>query len=59
MDPNAALTELRNLAVMLADADPGSPQEYVFAARMAEVFKGLDGWISAGGFLPADWQRGR
>jgi DNA polymerase III epsilon subunit family exonuclease len=45
MDPNAALNELRPLA--LADAERG--------CRWAELFLGLDEWMERGGFLPVDW----
>jgi len=46
MDPNATLTELREL---LAD---GTPE----GAEMAlERFEALDEWLSKGGYKPADW----
>lgn len=60
MDPDAALTELRNLATLAANMDPDAMGEaHTVATRMAEVFEGLDGWLARGGFLPFDWMRGR
>jgi hypothetical protein len=50
MDPNAALKEIRAL---LDSALDGDRQD---ALRVCELVKGLDGWISHGGFLPAAWQ---
>ena len=54
MDPDAALKEMRALVEeVLNDDDPSEDS----AERMSELFDGLDGWISKGGFLPQDWQR--
>ncbi len=46
MDPNAALHRLRTLM--------GSPHT-LDANEAAEVFEGLDQWLTNGGFLPTDW----
>ena len=59
MDPDAALTELRNLATLAANLEPSDPDAHHIATRMGEVFDGLDAWLSALSFLPADWMRGR
>lgn len=48
MDPEIALFELRELAHELYWSQPQS-------SRMADLFIGLDEWLSAGGFLPDDW----
>lgn len=53
MDPNATLDEMRRI---VAHQD-GDNEEEGDAARMAELFEALDGWITNGGFLPADWRR--
>jgi hypothetical protein len=47
MDPTACLEELRS-AVQAGDLKTA-----------AELFEALDGWLSRGGFLPAQWDRGR
>jgi hypothetical protein len=50
MDPNATLQELRELTEQERIGGDGSHAE-----RICELFDALDGWISKGGFLPADW----
>jgi hypothetical protein len=60
MDPDEALKELRLMvrtALRCTDNDLPLPEEITW--RMAEVFEGLDGWISKGGFLPKDWESKR
>jgi hypothetical protein len=68
MDPDANLKEQRSLArEILARwddcADDGTLTEsqtiaLAFKAnRLAELVEALDQWITAGGFLPAAWQR--
>jgi hypothetical protein len=47
VDPTACLDELR-AAVEADDCEAA-----------AELFRGLDGWLSRGGFLPAQWDRPR
>ena len=51
MDPNEALQRLREWAGGVADGEEMSAE-----MEAAEAFEGLDGWLSRGGFLPADWQ---
>lgn len=55
MDPEEALALLREWAGK-GDED-GDGREWLEAGP--EVFRALDGWLSQGGFLPADWARGR
>jgi hypothetical protein len=50
MDPNATLQEMRSLMGL----DPMMPWE---SARLAELVEAMDGWLSAGGFLPEAWRR--
>lgn len=50
MDPNAALARLRELIAQL----DSTSDEY---AELAITFRGLDGWIKRGGFLPLDWRQ--
>lgn len=57
MDPNAALAELRELANEAVWKMDPELLTYVHG-RMCEVFTALDEWVSAGNFLPSDWQRG-
>lgn len=45
MDPNQALKNLRDMIRDTEDLD------------LIEQFEALDGWLSRGGFLPADWER--
>ncbi len=51
MDPERALLDLRELCSDLLNETtaPGT------AERVAELFQGLDGWITGGGFLPRSW----
>jgi hypothetical protein len=53
MDPNATLAGLRELVERVQN---GTGR--VDADEFAEKFEALDGWITKGGFLPADWSRG-
>jgi hypothetical protein len=52
MDPDVALKEMRAL-VQEVLYDNASEEA---AERLSELFEGLDGWISKGGFLPTSWQ---
>jgi hypothetical protein len=54
MDPDAALDELRSWV----DGDNSGHPASERADRMAELFDGLDGWLSKGGFLPDAWCNG-
>ena len=55
MDPNAALVELRRA---LHDLHADRSNEALLE-RAIELFEGLDGWLSCGGFLPRDWKPAR
>ena len=51
MDPNAALTEIREIT---ARATAGKSFD---ADKLAELVDGLDQWLSRGGFRPDAWNR--
>lgn len=54
MDPEQALSELRELAkATLADDSADDLPEK--ATQLAELFDGLDQWLSRGGFMPKEW----
>jgi hypothetical protein len=59
MDPNANLTEMRELAAAIMKDDSADPFYPIVgqAERLAELVQALDGWICNGGFLPRDWKR--
>lgn len=51
MDPDATLTEMRELSAAIL----ASGGEWSMADDLAQRFEALDGWLTARGFLPADW----
>lgn len=51
MDPNATLAEIRLIIARICEGAPFVEDE----RRLAELVEALDGWISRGGFLPAEW----
>jgi hypothetical protein len=53
MDPNATLIEIRQLTKALLEGD--SRDIVRDGERLAELFDGLDGWLTRAGFLPTDW----
>lgn len=60
MDPNTALTNLRNLVARiehLLDADHDVEDSDL--SELVDTFYGLDQWISKGGFLPRAWDVSR
>jgi hypothetical protein len=59
MDPNEALSQLRLLVTIVNDphSPDGRPTPGEVAREMAEIFDGLDEWLSKGGFLPKSWSR--
>lgn len=65
MDPNITLEELRRLSdhiLTMTDAENTEPDVDIGwedARSLAEYVQALDGWISRGGFLPAEWMKGR
>lgn len=57
MDPNEALKRFRDYMTRLGeDAEAGEVDDDDVAFAV-ELWEGLDGWISNGGFLPKDWER--
>lgn len=55
MDPNKTLQDLRKAIRRLNDNDAvGADGDVRILLDTAEA---LDGWLSSGGFLPADWRR--
>lgn len=55
MDPNETLRQLRS---MVADAGDEASAEWLLdnGDRFVELFDGLDGWLSKGGFPPEEWR---
>jgi hypothetical protein len=53
MDPNTALTELREQVRATLDNADASTSEWLLS--ICESFDALDEWMSKGGFLPAPW----
>jgi hypothetical protein len=59
MDPDAALEELLRLIDLVmgqADAEVDPPTDCRDVFRISELMLGLDGWLTAGGFLPRRWK---
>jgi hypothetical protein len=60
MDPDAALEGLLNLAdVVTSLADDGQWTGDCDILRIAELTLALDGWLTAGGFMPTRWKPAR
>ena len=55
MDPDTALADLRDIVDEVHNGTVDSHTDAMIS--MAELFDGLDGWISKGGFLPSAWKR--
>lgn len=58
MDPNANLNEQLELAEEMLKAyedEDGNGIDQDDAARLAELVRALDGWLSSRGFLPKRW----
>lgn len=47
MDPDETLNNIRDILDTKVDPDYD---------QLSELFKGLDDWLCAGGFLPHDWK---
>jgi hypothetical protein len=57
MDPDQALRDLRGALTALRRAlDDDTDDVADHASTALDLFTGLDHWLTAGGFLPADWQ---
>lgn len=51
MDPNEALAIIRTeISKVLDENDPNNPE------LLAEAMRGLDEWLSKGGYLPDEWK---
>jgi hypothetical protein len=72
MDPDKALASLREAVIdakyrdeAALAADPGLRLrrthniDYEPMREFIENFEALDAWLTKGGFLPADWKKGR
>ncbi len=62
MDPNETLKEIRELVKELGEvgcADSVSGPALNQVQELVNKIENLDGWISNGGFLPAEWDNGR
>lgn len=61
MDPSAALRNACAAAAdMLAAEQDGDDEAFTDAAsELLDAFSALNGWITGGGFLPAEWDRNR
>lgn len=58
MDPDTALTDLRYLAAEIeSEYSKGLSLDEGDVARMVCLFKSLDEWLAAGGYLPVQWAR--
>lgn len=57
MDPNANLATLRRLVDRIIAAPDLAGQDD--AIELATLTEALDNWLSRGGFLPSEWQKGR
>ena len=60
MDPDANLREQLELANWLiandAVADDVADHRKAKAERLADLVEALNGWLTAGGFLPTSWE---
>lgn len=57
MDPNEALKEIREeIAEFSQLSDDNFVDALISADKIVELIKGLDEWLSKGGFLPDDWR---
>lgn len=54
MDIDAALAEMSALVSANVDKEFVSDHD---TARMMELWEGINGWLSTGGFLPRPWAR--
>ena len=59
MDPNAALTEAREAAYIMAEETPDSGRYAQAADTLVSRFLALDEWLQRQGFPPREWAAGR
>lgn len=62
MDPDVALQEIRRLSQAAVRMNDGLASFDALLLintldELATAVAALDGWLSAGGFLPAEWRR--
>lgn len=56
MDPNIVLQDIRDaLEAFHANGDQFN-RRWDHEDSLVEAIEALDGWLSQGGYLPADWQ---
>lgn len=55
VDPNATLTEIRELAKFLLTEDQFPEDMQIPALELAQKISDLDEWLSKGGFFPRPW----
>jgi hypothetical protein len=56
MDPDAALEELLNLADLVTSLADDREWTDCDILRIAGLTLALDGWLTAGGFMPTRWK---
>lgn len=57
MDPNTALSNLRNLTAMVINTENLEHSDQLdLLDSLAEQVEALDEWLTRGGFLPSAWQ---
>lgn len=60
MDPDVALEKLRECLAQVAALDPrpmlSLERRLELALEAAELFQGLDEWLSNGGYVPREWR---
>lgn len=64
MDPDANLAQIRELRKFFMEPPdemtPGLTNAFIDkAVELAALIEAQDEWMSKGGFLPADWAKGR
>lgn len=59
MDPNAALSEIREIIESRADQETFNARSINEMLRLIELVAGLDDWLNRGGLLPDDWKPNR
>ncbi|MEU6587024.1 hypothetical protein [Nocardia sp. NPDC046763] len=59
MDPNTALTRIRELIAVYHSIGDGADYDPEFIVEFFEHVEELDGWLSRGGFLPKEWEWAR
>lgn len=55
MDPNTALSEIRELARDILDRQLEPGELASIANELASKLVDLDQWLNTGGFKPSDW----